>query len=122
MIKRLIKHLKKEANGGNIWVCCEHTGNYGLLLASVLSNCNIKYSMVSSLEIIRSLGLVRGKNDIIDAKRISMYITIHNYKLTPTTMPSDELMKIKTLLTIRRQYVKIRTQFKNAVKSLKITA
>lgn len=30
--------------------------------------------------------------------------------------------KIKTLLTFRRQYVKIRTQFKNAVKSLKITA
>jgi transposase len=121
-IKILIKHLKKESDGGSIWVCFEHTGNYGLMLASVLSEFNIDYSMVPSLEIIKSSGMVRGKTDAVDAKRIAMYLAVNNYKLKPTKLPSDEIMKIKTLLTLRQEYVKIRTQFKNSVKSLKISA
>lgn len=118
----LIKHLKKESDGGKVWVCFEHTGNYGLVLASVLSEFDIDYSMVPSLEILRSSGIVRGKTDAVDAKRIAMYLAVNNYKLKPTKLPSDEIMKIKTLLTLRQQYVKIRTQFKNSVKSLKISA
>jgi transposase len=121
-IKSIIKLLKKESDGGSIWVCFEHTGNYGLMLASILSDFNIDYSMVPSLEIIKSSGMVRGKTDSVDAKRIALYLAVNNYKLKPTKLPSDEIMKIKTLLTLRQQYVKIRTQFKNAVKSLKISA
>ncbi len=121
-IKSLIRTLKKESDGGSIWVCFEHTGNYGLMLASVLSEFDIDYSMVPSLEIIKSSGMVRGKTDSIDAKRIALYLAVNNYKLKPTKLPCAEIMKIKTLLTLRRQYVKIRTQFKNSVKSLKISA
>lgn len=121
-IKSLIKNLKKESDGGSLWVCFEHTGNYGLMLASVLSEFDIDYSMVPSLEIIKSSGMVRGKTDSVDAKRIALYLAVNNYKLKPTKLPSDEIMKIKTLLTLRQQYVKIRTQFKNSVKSLKISA
>lgn len=121
-IKSIIKLLKKESDGGSIWVCFEHTGNYGLMLASILSDFNIDYSMVPSLEIIKSSGMVRGKTDAVDAKRIALYLAVNNYKLKPTKLPCDEIMKIKTLLTLRQQYVKVRTQFKNAVKSLKITA
>ena len=121
-IKSLIRILKKESDGGSIWVCFEHTGNYGLMLASVLSEFNIDYSMVPSLEIIKSSGMVRGKTDSVDAKRIALYLAVNNYKLKPTKLPCDAIMKIKTLLTLRQQYVKIRTQFKNSVKSLKISA
>lgn len=121
-IKSLIKALKKESDGGSVWVCFEHTGNYGLMLACVLSEFDIDYSMVPSLEIIKSLGMVRGKTDSVDAKRIALYLAVNNYKLKPTKLPSNEIMKIKTLLTLRKQYVKVRTQFKNSVKSLKISA
>ena len=59
-ITSLIKHLQKEASGGNIWVCFEHTGHYGLLLASLLAKRNIIFSMVPSLYIFKSSGLTRG--------------------------------------------------------------
>lgn len=119
-IKTLIRHLQTDYDGANLWVCFEHTGHYGLLLASLLAENNIRFSMVSSLDIIKSVGLTRGKSDIVDAKRIALYLATNNYKLKPTELPSEAIYKIKTLLTIRQQYVKIRTQFKNAMKSLKI--
>ena len=121
-IKSLVKILQKEANGRGIWVCFEHTGNYGLLLASILAKSKIVFSMVPSLDILKSSGLIRGKSDPVDAKRIALYLATNNYKLKPTVLPSDEIFRIKTLLTIRQQYVKIRTQFKNAIKSLKIAS
>lgn len=116
----LIKHLQKESDGGSIWVCFEHTGHYGLLLASLLAERKIVFSMVPSLDILKSSGLTRGKTDAVDAKRIALYLATNNYKLKPSVLPSDEIFRLKILLTIRQQYVKIRTQLKNAVKSLKI--
>ncbi len=120
-IMGLIKLLPKESDEMHVWVCFEHTGNYGLLLASLLAKNKVAFSMVPSLDIIKSSGLTRGKTDAVDAKRIALYIATNNYKLKPTNLPSDEILKMKTLLTIRQQYVKIRTQLKNAVKSLAIT-
>lgn len=117
-IVELISHLQNDYGDNSIWVCCEHTGNYGLLLASLLAENKVKFSMVSSFEIRLSLGLTRGKNDSIDAKRIAVYLAINNYKLKPTELPSEAIYRVKSLLSIRAQYVKIRTQLKNALKSL----
>lgn len=119
-IKKLIKDLLKKSDRDHIWVCCEHTGNYGLLLAKLLKEHNIKFSMVSALEIKKSIGITRGKNDKVDAKRITEYIAANNYKVKPTELPADELLKLKSLMTTRRQQIKIRTQLKNARKSLLI--
>jgi len=119
-IKELIKVLAKEADGAALWVCFEHTGNYGLLLAHLLEVHNVKFSMVPSLDIIKSSGLTRGKSDPVDARRIALYIATNAYKLTPTVLPSAEILKIKNLLSIRNHYVKTRTQFKNALKSLQL--
>ncbi len=62
-IKTLIRHLQKESGGGKTWVCFEHTGHYGLLLASLLAENKIQFSMVPSLDILKSSGLTRGKTD-----------------------------------------------------------
>jgi len=48
-IQEIIRHLQTDYDGADIWVCFEHTGNYGLLLASLLAENNIRFSMVSSL-------------------------------------------------------------------------
>lgn len=120
-IKKLIKDLLKKSDRDHIWVCCEHTGNYGLLLAKLLKENGIIFSMVPALEIIRSCGITRGKTDKVDAERITLYIAVNNYKVKPTDLPADELLKLRSLLTIRRQQIKIRTQLKNAYKSLVVT-
>jgi len=117
-IKKLLKQIKKLSATHELWVCFEHTGNYGLLLAHMLQEAEVVYSMVSSMEIIKSIGMTRGKSDPIDAGRIALYAAIHSHKLSPAMLESASILKIKTLLTMRDQLVKIRTQLKNAVKAI----
>lgn len=121
-INKMVKYVQKYAQSKQVWYCFEHTGHYGLLLAHVLQCQQLKYSMVASLDIIKSSGLTRGKSDPIDAQRISLYAATFSHKLKPTELQSEQILKMKTLLSVRDQYVRIRTQFKNAHKSMIITA
>lgn len=119
-INNFIKQFKKLQK--QVWLCAEHTGHYGSLLVTRLESESITYSMVNSLEIIRSSGMTRGKSDPLDAERIGMYAATHSHKLKPTSMPSNTIRKIKVLLTSRDQYVGFRTAMKNSLKALEITS
>jgi transposase len=100
-----------------LWFCFEHTGNYGTLLAQVLERCELTYSTIPPLEIKQSIGITRGKNDQIDAKRIAEYASTHAKKLIPTSLPNEKILKIKSYLTYRNQLIKVRLQLKNSRKS-----
>ena len=52
----------------------EHTGLYSHSLAVFLTEENIPFSMVPGLEIKRSLGIARGKDDKVDALKIAKKI------------------------------------------------
>ncbi|WP_171037121.1 IS110 family transposase [Maribacter algarum] len=97
--------------------CMEHTGTYGLLFYAWLAQIKILFCVESGLHIKRSLGMTRGKNDAVDARRIADYLATHRAKLKPFEMPSPLLVKIKQLLTYREQMVRIRTSLKNSLKS-----
>ena len=97
--------------------CMEHTGTYGLLFLAWLSKSNIDYCVENALKIKRSLGMIRGKNDKVDARRIADYAFSHKEKLKPFSLPSSLMLQIKQLLTYREQMVKIRTSLKNSLKS-----
>jgi len=118
-ISKLISRCKKLST--DLWFCFEHTGNYGLLLMSQLQSEDLVYSVVPALEIKQSLGMTRGKSDIIDAKRIAIYTATNSYKLKPFHMPGKNLLKIKTLLTYRNQLVGMSRQLQNSYKSHQIT-
>jgi transposase len=47
----------------------------------------IPFSMISALEIKRSLGIVCGKSDKVDARRIAEYAYLHRDTLQVTKMP-----------------------------------
>lgn len=119
-INKLITKCLKQSN--DLWFCFEHTGNYGLLLSIQLQATEFKYSAVPALEIQKSLGIIRGKTDPIDAKRIAEYAATQKHKLKPTNIAGETLLKIKSLLTFRSQLTKTRISFKNSLKSHKITA
>lgn len=121
-IKKMIKLVHKKAQNKKTWYCFEHTGHYGLLLAHVLQYQKQKYSMVASLDIIKSSGLTRGKSDPIDAQRIALYASTFTHRLKLTELQSDSILRMKAMLTIRDQSVRIRTQLKNAHKSMIITS
>jgi len=116
-VNEMIQSLTKRYNQDDLWFCFEHTGNYGLLLSSILQSSELTYSAVPALEIKKSLGITRGKSDQVDARRIAEYAAIQKHKVKPSKLPSDELMKVKNLLTFRAQLIKTRTAFINSIKS-----
>jgi transposase len=120
-INELVKKLKKQMRKYDLWVCFEHTGHYGFLLAHKLNLDSIPFSAVPAIEIKQSIGIVRGKNDQIDAARIAKYAATHHFKLKQTELPSNNLLKIRQLITYRDQLVQTSTQFKNSLKSYQIS-
>lgn len=116
----ILDWLKKQKIApANSLFCMEHTGTYGLLLFAWLSQMGIDYCVEPGLRIKKSLGLARGKNDKVDARRIADYALTNKHKLKPFSLPSTLIVQVKQLLTYRGQLVKIGTSLKNSLKSHK---
>lgn len=97
--------------------CMEHTGTYGFLFFTWLSQRDIGFCVEPGLRIKLSLGMTRGKNDKIDARRIADYAYTNINKLSLFSLPSEQILQVKQLLTYREQLVRIRTSLKNSIKS-----
>ena len=106
MIKANSSYQKDE-----ILFAFEHTGIYSLPLAVFLTANNYHFTLLSGLEIKRSMGIQRGKDDNIDAKRIAEYAYEKREKIKPTTLPAKEIIKIRQLLTLRDRLVKQRAGY-----------
>ncbi|HEX2921034.1 MAG TPA: IS110 family transposase [Bacteroidales bacterium] len=109
--------LKNDIDIKKCLFCMEHTGTYGLLLFAWLSQKEFDFCVEPALKIKRSLGLTRGKDDKIDARRIADYALTHVNKLKLFSFPSEQIYYIKQLLTYREQLVRNRTSFKNSIKN-----
>lgn len=60
------------------------------------------------------MGLVRGKNDRVDAQRIAYYAFLHRHELKTTELPSESLLKLKNpggepLFAFRDRLIKTQT-------------
>lgn len=98
--------------------CFEHTGYYSLPLSAFLTEHEITYYQVSGLMVKRSLGLVRGKNDKVDARHLAEYIYRNVDRLVPYRLPSKALQSLKKLLNLREKLVKQRSGFKSDIKEI----
>jgi transposase len=119
--KELLKWAKrKNEDIQQVLFCYEHTGLYSLPLAIFMSEQQLFYAMVPGLEIKYSLGLTRGKNDQVDARRIAEYAYLRREKITVYTLPSNRLLELKSLLSLREKMASQRAgyqQSKNEMKS-----
>lgn len=97
----------------------EHTGIYSFKLATFLTEKQLQLVMVPALEIKRSLGIVRGKDDKVDCKAIALYGYRLRDEIEPTSLPSEKLRSLKTLLSLRESRVKQRTADKATLKEYK---
>ncbi len=100
----------------DVMFCMEHTGTYGFMFFAWLANEDYDFCVEAGLQIKRSLGMARGKNDRIDARRIADYAYTHRDKLQDFHLPSKLILQLKELLTYREQMVRIRTSLKNSLK------
>ncbi len=89
-------------------LCAEHTGAYGDLLVSLCNQANIPIALVPGYTIKHSLGLVKGKSDPLDSRRIREYGERFTDKLTFTKYDEESIVELKQLHTLRSQLVKAR--------------
>lgn len=117
-INKMIAQWKKgKVDMDSLLVCFEHTGVYGMTLAMVLEQQEIRYVMVPAQQVKLSLGIQRGKSDPIDATRLADYAYTYRHKLTPTKLPSTLLIELRNWLVWREQLVKMRRSIRNARKA-----
>lgn len=100
----------------------EHTGYYTLEFCCFLQDKHLAFTLFSPLHLKRSMGLVRGKNDRVDAQRIAYYAFLHRHELESTELPSECLLKLKNLFAFRDRLIKTQTSLKQTIKSLKDTS
>lgn len=103
----------------SILVAFEHTGIYSFPLAVYLQELKVNYIIVPGLEIKRSLGIQRGKDDIVDAKRIALYAYRRREEVTPYELPSKQFIQIRRLLSLRERLVKQRAGYEGNLKENK---
>lgn len=89
-------------------LCVEHTGSYGDLLVYLCNQVGKKIALVPGYTIKHSLGLLKGKSDPIDARRIREYAERFSDKLKFKIYDSEEIIELKNLYTLRSQLVKTR--------------
>lgn len=96
--------------------CLEHTGKYDVTLCLFLQEKHLCYYKVSGLEVKRSMGIKRGKNDKVDARDLARFAYLFNQELTPYQMPDPLLRYLKQLLAHRAKLVRQRAAHKTSVK------
>ena len=90
----------------------EHTGLYSLPLSVYLSDNKKAFVIISGLELKKSLGLVRGKEDKLDARFIALYAYRRREELIPCKFHSKTILELRQLLSLRDKLVRQRAGFK----------
>jgi transposase len=117
--KQLQAWLKSQSISLNdCWFVLEYTGGYEYRLVQFCQSKQITFTRVPGLEIKKSLGMQRGKNDKIDARRISEYGYQKRDKLTEHKMCNTAITRLKQLLTQRAGFVNDRKAHEHRMKEL----
>jgi len=112
-----LKHFDSKP-ASTVGFCMEHTGIYSLPLCIYLQHKQAFYCLIPALQIKRSMGIQRGKNDKVDAQMIARYAYLYREELQASTLPSKALLKLKSLLSYRERLVKCKVAIQTAHKEL----
>jgi len=119
------RHLKKwckehlcECDHSTL-CCMEHTGLYTRMLVHYLLSRSVRTWLESSLQIKKSLGLVRGKTDKIDAQRIARYAHLHQGRAQVMSVSILTMEKLKDLQSNRRRILKALQALRTSVSEIK---
>lgn len=108
-----------KINPSETMIVMEHTGLYSYCFESFLHQYHIAFCKVNALAIKRSIGLVRGKTDKLDAARIAAYGYEKKDKLTIDVPASNALKRLQMLYSTRERLVRQRASLTCAIKEYK---
>jgi transposase len=114
-IKKFIESMKTKfrCSPRNTIYGAEHMGICARFLKDVFQRTKFRICFESPLQIWLSLGIQRGKSDVLDAIRIANYTQKNLSRLKFWKPPRPCVEKLTTLRSIRRQLLKMRTMMKN---------
>jgi len=116
----LVKWMREQnINGSNTMIVMEHTGLYSFCFENFLHQHHIPFCKVGALAIKKSMGIVRGKTDKLDAARIATYGYEKRDKLTADVPVDNALKRLQMLYSTRERLVRQRAALINAVKEYK---
>lgn len=117
--RQLLNWLKdQKLKTSAVMIVMEHTGLYSYRLEKFLHRHQVAFTKIPALTIKRSLGLIRGKNDKIDAQRIARYGLEKRDILVAAKELDKTLERLKMLHSTRALLVKQRASLTCAVKEL----
>lgn len=111
-IKTFFSGLKKRFGFplSHLIVCLEHTGIYCQPLLNYLVNNKVNVCLEPALQIKKSQGMTRGKNDQIDARRIAAYAYKNRQELKFWKPQRTVIQRLKALLVTRERLVNAKVQ------------
>lgn len=97
---------KKRITSPCLVIGMENTGVYGFDLRLYLESRQVDYCAFMPLDLKLSLGLVRGKNDKVDAERIAYYTWLHRDELHYSHLSGSSILRLQELSVERKRFVK----------------
>ena len=113
-IKAFCKVKKDE-----MMICFEHTGIYSFGLIEFLTSLDYYFWVENPLQIKRSLGIKRAKNDKIDSLEIAKYSWRFQDKAKAYKMPSEHISELQNLEALRKRLIKSKHAFTVSANELK---
>lgn len=106
----------------SLLVVMEHTGRYSKKFEVFMQTQNIGYCKIPALQIKRSLGVLRGKTDKVDAQRIAEYGWLRRDILGADPFIEQAIQELQQLLSLRGKLVRDRSGYICRLKELKATS
>ena len=118
--KLIRKWLKKQIGKdlSQLMVVMEHTGIYTWQLEQYLHKHNVAYVKRPALDIKRSIGMIRGKSDKVDARFISKYGWMRKDELQPVKPLTDQQFSLQQLMSYRDKLVADKASYQSRLKEL----
>jgi transposase len=116
--KKLISWVEKNLSipKESILFAFEHTGLYSYGLSCFLSSGGYPFILIPGLELHRSMGIVRGKEDRIDATKIALFAYRRKDEIVPYQMPAQIIYQLRHLLSLRDRLVMQRAGYQSSLK------
>lgn len=105
-----IRNFLQPFQQQSVMIGMENTGRYNWAFYEALSGFEFTTYVISPLHLKKSMGLVRGKNDKIDAERIVHFLVKNYTELRPWVCPGSTIQKLKVLITERNYRIKSKRQ------------
>jgi transposase len=122
-IKKMSQWLTKQhvSLDDNTLLVIENTGIYHRLIWEFCSTHGLPIHIGNGAHIKWSFGIARGKNDIIDSRRLCNYAHKHADELKATPALNPVFIKLKDLMTSRSRLVAQLSSIRSHLKELKLS-